>query len=275
MAALPARIKGLYVFGSYARGALEPGDLDLVVAHDPIPDTYFKQLQDRHRCNQVQAILLGWRSVQTTIRRLLVRPGERVQLVCCQRLLDLAGPGKSISLRDIQLIWFPGDSRWKERIAAILPNPRAGRAPRNHLLDLRRTSDSRDVMEQVVAMVQRRILALKRIALEHINPSEPRMPKSVRLARRTAQIYPYALWWLRRHRQIPDSHQQCEIVSKSGTHRVHLGRIGLAWMLQSFCEQPRLKRQCLIPHIRKSQPNELFVFQRGSRWRECEEWLRD
>ena len=35
-----ARVREVYVFGSYARGALEPGDLDLLVVHDRATPEY-------------------------------------------------------------------------------------------------------------------------------------------------------------------------------------------------------------------------------------------
>jgi hypothetical protein len=34
----PARVRELHVFGSYAGGALNPGDLDLILIHDPAPE---------------------------------------------------------------------------------------------------------------------------------------------------------------------------------------------------------------------------------------------
>jgi predicted nucleotidyltransferase len=41
---LPAKVTHLYVFGSYARGALQPHDLDLVVAYeDPGPKYWMRQ----------------------------------------------------------------------------------------------------------------------------------------------------------------------------------------------------------------------------------------
>lgn len=34
----PARIRELHVFGSYARGALSPSDLDLIVIHEDVSE---------------------------------------------------------------------------------------------------------------------------------------------------------------------------------------------------------------------------------------------
>src|SRR5262245_16599877 len=34
----PTTVRELHVFGSYARGALNPSDLDLILVHDPAPE---------------------------------------------------------------------------------------------------------------------------------------------------------------------------------------------------------------------------------------------
>ena len=34
----PTKVRELYVFGSYARGAINPGDIDLILIHDPAPE---------------------------------------------------------------------------------------------------------------------------------------------------------------------------------------------------------------------------------------------
>ena len=41
---LPVRVSEFYVFGSYARGALQPGDLDILVLHDKPSRTYLEAL---------------------------------------------------------------------------------------------------------------------------------------------------------------------------------------------------------------------------------------
>ena len=41
---LPAPIKAFYVFGSYARGALNPNDLDVIVVYENPGEHYWKSL---------------------------------------------------------------------------------------------------------------------------------------------------------------------------------------------------------------------------------------
>jgi hypothetical protein len=81
------------------------------------------------------------------------------------------------------------------------------------------------------------------------------------------KLLAYAMWWLQRHRQessVPDS--RCVVWSKADTHRVHLGRPSLDWMLGVFRGSPQVKRQCLIPHLKSGGPNELLIFERSERW---------
>lgn len=42
---LPVRVREFYVFGSYSRGALEPGDLDVIVVHDAPGQLYWQALE--------------------------------------------------------------------------------------------------------------------------------------------------------------------------------------------------------------------------------------
>jgi len=49
---LPMDVRELYVFGSYSRGAIQPGDLDLIIVHGPgrqkIDEQVDKALQKSH-----------------------------------------------------------------------------------------------------------------------------------------------------------------------------------------------------------------------------------
>lgn len=40
----PARVREVYVFGSYARGAFDPADLDIIIVHDSPSQKYNKKL---------------------------------------------------------------------------------------------------------------------------------------------------------------------------------------------------------------------------------------
>ena len=52
------------------------------------------------------------------------------------------------------------------------------------------------------------------------------------------------------------------------SHRVHMGKISLhkmlCWLFHPFHPSSKV---CLIPHIRRNQPNEYLIFQRGARWK--------
>jgi hypothetical protein len=123
-APMPIAVKELYVFGSYARGAMNCGDLDIVLV------TVEPTEEDRARCPS-----RGFMNLPDFDRkfrkRLRTSRSERIDI------LRTWGPswdkvGK-IERKDCVLIWN-GDAAWKERIAAIEPDPTAGRAPRREYI---------------------------------------------------------------------------------------------------------------------------------------------
>src|SRR5689334_22599910 len=87
-------IAELYLFGSYARGAVEPHDLDLLaVIVDPGPDYWLEQYQ-RHGFS-------GWGRFGAALRRKLVKPGEPIDFVYVQKLENMVGPGSTIPEREL------------------------------------------------------------------------------------------------------------------------------------------------------------------------------
>ena len=83
------------------------------------------------------------------------------------------------------------------------------------------------------------------------------------MGERSLELLAYGMWWLQRHRQRAECPHQLEMYSRSGTHRVHFGRPSLGWMLGVFASRPKVRRQCLIPHLSRTEPNELLAFERG------------
>jgi hypothetical protein len=273
--ALPAPVKSLYVFGSYARGAMRPNDVDVVVVYENPGRAYWRSLDSELRESGKDPILNGGRVFQTRMRNGLRRPGERVDIMLTRSVDDITGSGSKIRKEDLVLLWTPEDQDIQAKLAAIKTDSAAGRAKRDHLVNLRRLHDSVGVMEQAVRWVKEGVLVLTRVSINTIHlqlnayhsQKLEHWQKFPWIGRKTIELMPYAMWWLQQHRQRSQPPDQAEVWSTSWTHRVDLGRPSLGQMMWMFEERPRVRRQCLIPHFRAREPNELLVFERGPNWR--------
>jgi predicted nucleotidyltransferase len=271
---LPARVREFYTFGSYARGAMNPDDLDVIVVHDSAPPEYDKAVR-RHlaeRFNPTELIFKAYAKFKADMCRPLRKPGEKIEILLARKIEEVIGLGSKIQRNDLILLWSEADPHFRAKLNAIRPDPAAGPAPRNHLFSLKRLRDGIATMERTVQMVQDHELLFTRIPIEGIqcqlNADHTRWLERWQstMGKASHRILPYAFWWFESHRQTSGLPNQGEIWSRSNTHRVHLGHPSLGWMVGNFLHSPKLKRQCLIPHIKKGQPNELLVFERGVNW---------
>ncbi len=121
---MPVSVEEVYVFGSYTRGATDCGDLDVILVTAAPSD------EDIARCPS--RTFLDLPDFGKEFRRLLKDSrSERIDLLHTHDpSWDKVG---KIQRKDCVLIWN-GDAVWKERIAAIEPDPRAGRAPRREYI---------------------------------------------------------------------------------------------------------------------------------------------
>jgi hypothetical protein len=140
-------------------------------------------------------------------------------------------------------------------------------------------NDDLETMDKVVEMVADGRLVLVRLPLAEIALSQLNADHLERLARwreagvmgkRSLELLPSGMWWMQLHGQLCQTPQQAEMYSKSWTHRVHFGRPSLGWMVGVFESQPSVRRQCLIPHLSRTEPNELLAFERGPSWNDPE-----
>lgn len=276
---LPTEPTELYVFGSYSRGAIEPGDLDLILIHKSNREEYLK----RKTAELVAQGMYDWeaeakacRSQEKDIRAALMKRGESIQILLGEALEMFVGGGSRIKPSDPILLWSKNDRDWQPKLSAIKPDESAGRAPRNHLVELKRLHCSVSAMEGVVEMIEQELLKLTRIPIESIDVKLNAFHKGRLewwaqrrvLGKDSFGTLPYAMWWLQQHRQSCHVPNRTEIWSERFTHRIELGRPSLRWMVHYFETRPKLKRQCLIPHFKSKGPNELLIFERGPKWRE-------
>ncbi|MBC7856978.1 MAG: nucleotidyltransferase domain-containing protein [Pirellulaceae bacterium] len=278
-ASFPARVREVYVFGSYSRGALEPGDLDLLVVHDRASPEYeaaaIKHFTDRGS-SDIEAICRSVSKFRTEMSRTFRKPGERVQVLLTMELRYVVGKESRIKETDLVLLWSQNDRNWEEKLGAIRADASAGRAPRDHIIPLSRLHDRVKTMEEVVGMIADDRLLFGRISADNI-PDRLNKYHSKLLQRwtihkvmgvKSTEILRYAMWWLEQHRQLWGLRNRTEILSQKRTHRLEIGKPSLGWMLGVFKSDPRIVRQCLIPHFRSKGPNELLTFERGPNWQD-------
>jgi hypothetical protein len=276
---LPAKVREVYDFGSYARGAICPGDLDLLVIHDDPGKDYWSRLKEQLKGQGhggLQIIALAAARFHGEMRRKLRRPGEKADILLARSVDEVMGQHSKIERSELVLLWSEADRDFHARLQAIRPDPAAGRAPRNHLLSMKRFNDRVETMEEVVEMVADGRLSLTRLPVTGIDPSSLNAhhrhwldwwTQCGVMGQKSLELLPCGMWWLQQHRQTAECPHQLEMYGKSGTHRVHFGRPSLGWMLGVFESRPKVRRQCLIPHLSSTEPNELLVFERGPGWR--------
>ena len=129
-------VKALWVFGSWARGALNCGDLDLM---DDVEVTE------------------GRLPMTSTLRRALLKGARDVRLYVGKPEENSSG----VPVEDAVLIWSVTDRNWKKNIADIKPDPSADRFPRKiDAIPLRSEQlyAEVDVLEKVVDLKNEQIL---------------------------------------------------------------------------------------------------------------------
>jgi predicted nucleotidyltransferase len=278
---LPVKVRQLYVFGSYSRGAIEPGDLDLILVHNPPSRRYMKRIRaglEQQGLQWPEVSDRAYRRYEAELRRPIRRPGERVQVIFVNDLKEAVGDGSRIKADDPILIWSRWDWRanWKARLAAVVPNESARRAPRNHLIPLARLDCSVGEMEAVVRMIEQQRLILTRIA---VSPGSLDLDEyhadllawwidCKAMGKKSLEALPYAMSWFQLHGQRCENLGRTQIRSSDRTCQVEIGKPSLAEMVREFQNDGQLKRQCLIPHFKARSANELLVFERGPRWDE-------
>lgn len=275
----------LFVFGSYARGALSPDDLDLLLLYEYPPD-HQERLESTAGCHSVADLLRTHPEVRyaAEFRKRLRKPGEKMDLLVHHRrhdfVVSLFDGQQGIKPEDLRLVWRKGDkTAWRGRIDAIQPDPEAGRMPRNHLFPVKRLADGLNVVECVMLMIENRLLKFRLIPMESAPPKLSRRHRHfIDLAthkyngraaagRKTERLLPYLCGWGDAHGQFMIFLDNRLVVWNADfNHRAHLGVPSLRAMVAQFITRANLTRQALIPHLKRSQVNGILEFERGERW---------
>ncbi|MGW3291053.1 nucleotidyltransferase domain-containing protein [Streptomyces sp. NPDC001002] len=152
----------ILVFGSYARGALDPSDVDLVVEH---------RRDDRLISEFVHALSYG-RDPSASMKRALKGNSRGLQIHFGERkTLEAEG-------FELTLLWTRGEpvDAARTRLAAITPDLEAGRAPRDHMIEAFDGIDRwvpRPVRIDLTDLVDRKAATIRQLQLPDAEPAHP------------------------------------------------------------------------------------------------------
>jgi hypothetical protein len=185
--------------------------------------------------------------------------------------------GKNIEKAPRAMIWSKSDRSWRAKIAAIKVDPKAGRHPRHHFADIKRFSCDLSMMVNVSEAITGGFLKLTKIDAATV---EPRLNPIYQrwqdhwvhcevMGKNSLKLLQYGMWWMQQQRgqnvTPPYPPHQCVMTSEDGNYAVYFGSPPLHAVYELLRETNRRARICLIPHFKRDQVNELFIFQRGQR----------
>lgn len=284
----PAPVRELYVFGSYARGGMEPNDLDLVVVHDPPPRQLmekFKQRAEELALDFSRSLYYPSQRFRGAMSKALRKPGEAIDLLMGTSFKEVEQMYSAVRDPPPVLLWSVNDREVEQKLACIKADPSAGRAPRPGFMTAKEAGCTAEEMKCVAEMLDRGMIEMKRWTL----PDEPpalnetmqqrcnRWTEIRTMGKKSLECLPYALRWLQDQRVRAIYHDVTEISDEKCRYHVRIGPMALYRMLWRL-EQDQTKAVCLIPHFKRSRPREAFEFKRGHAWRDdwrCRRGTRD
>jgi predicted nucleotidyltransferase len=287
---LPIAPLAFYVFGSVARGALEPHDLDVIVVLelDKSEPTDGRSIEEFLRIRAER---------EAQAKSLLRRQGGRCDLIWAYHFEDINNDNIK---NNAVLLWASDDRDWSTKLAAMKVNPAAERFQRNHFFPIKRLQLDLGDMNWIMAMQDHEQLTITHIPVNSANI--PKVSKyhgdllsrwnelderwreaeaewaeqeneggrwriSEVFGKKTWETVPWALTWLTQERVRADRHViKCVIRTKKKSHVVLLGKPSPRLAVCMLHESPKLKKVCLIPQFHRDGPNELLVFERGRNW---------
>ena len=278
--------KKLFVFGSFARGALAPNDLDVLLLYD-FPADHGERLEAHGKnCCTIADMYRNHPDRQYTaeIKKRLRKPGQKIELLVYHTkhpfVTSLFAGRQGIKPDDLRLVWRKGDkTAWHKRIDALKADPEAGRMPRDHIFPVKRLAEGLPYMEMVVTMIERHLLRYRFLPLESVPVKLTKIQRQrndmltsteygrPRIGREAGRLLACQCGWANMHGDgdlIPG--RDLVAVTPSLTLRAHLGRPSLRSMVQAFEDRPQLKRQALIPYIKRGEVNGILEFERGDCW---------
>jgi hypothetical protein len=257
---------------------LHSGDLDLIVIHEAIPkemlDRWCRHYEDEEFYSEMEAWRKATNRCMSALSRAIRKPGEKIDLLFGTeletRVRGLMGRA------DAKLLWSVEDRDWRSKLDAITPDATAATAPRDHLLSLKRLNTARDTMELLVDAIQHEELQLARLPVESLDTKLnrdnaqylERLLEVGRVGKQSAKLLPYVFAWLQSCRQRIDDVDTHELSawSKTGTHLIEFGKPNLWHAVWYMRKSKKLKRVAFLAHLKKDEPNDILIFERGKNW---------
>jgi hypothetical protein len=279
----PTKVRELYVFGSYARGAINPGDIDLILIHDPAPEL-LKRLKSEiikkygHNFMYWPRGQLPERKFESMMRGVMRRPGEKMDILLSTSIEKVAEMGEHIAKAHRILIWSESDRNWRPKLDSIRPDPNAGRHERAHFANLKRFNGDLRTMVNVTEAISQGFLKMTRIDAQKVEPNLNPLYQHWYdwwvhckvMGRNSMKLLPFGMWWLQEQpgqacQQPEPPRHDCTMYSKDLKYVVYFGTPPLYAVYEVCHGAHRIVRACLIPHFKRGEPSEIFVFEQGER----------
>lgn len=217
------------------------------------------------------------------MRKVMRKPGEKMDILLGTSMEKIDQQWGIVANSPRVLIWSEMDRNWRGKLESIKPDPNAGRHERAHFANLKRFNGNVLAMENVTQAVARGLLKLTRIDAASVEPSlnplyQDRYDWWIHckvMGKQSMKLLLHGMWWMQKQQgqslQLPSPPQHDGIMtSNDRKYAVHFGNPSLCSVWNVRNGDRRLVRLCLIPHFKKDEPNELFVFERGTQWNEKE-----
>lgn len=272
----PVPVRELYVFGSYARGALQPNDLDIVVIHDEPSAMLLESFQkkaDSHARSYLDSLYGGISRFEAQLRKALRRPGERIDILSGSNLHQ-ACSSRTVPQDELRLVWSHQDRDWQSKLDSIPLDSQAGTAPRDEFISPKLAQALAEDVKYVTGLLVQQQLTLLRVPADSLvgqqfQPSSESLPDDNQLrdwGKVAKEHYPFARAWLTSQGiQKFIATGRCELFDIQFRYRVHLGKMNLLKMIDIF-KRSQVYKQCLIPFFKRGYSRDLLVFERGPRW---------
>ncbi|CAB1060516.1 hypothetical protein D1BOALGB6SA_5282 [Olavius sp. associated proteobacterium Delta 1] len=245
-------VKALWVFGSWAKGALHCGDLDLIADIE---------------------VIKGRIPITSTLRRVLVKGDRDVRLYIGKPEKNTSG----VPVEDAVLIWSVSSRNWKKNISVIKPNPNAERFVRKiDALPLRSEQlyEEIDTLEKLVDLKNEDILdwswaPISNFDLDSKHWSDTAVSFYERLlkgycGKKTREAMRFIIDWFEVNDPIQtwDYDHSSRAAFTINGYFVHVGRpsIDLGRLDHHSCSG-----LIIVPHLTKRGPNGIWIIRRGTK----------
>jgi hypothetical protein len=244
-------VKALWAFGSWAKGALFCGDLDLIIDVEVID---------------------GFLPMTSTLHRVLIKGTRDVRLYVGTPEKNTSG----VAVEEAFLIWSVSDRNWKKNIAIIKPNPSAERFARKiDVLPLRSEQlyAKIDALEKLVDLKNEDILNWIWAPISNFNLDSTHWSDTAvsfyesltgHCGKKTVEAMRFIIDWFEVNDPIQTwgyDHSSRAAFTINGTF-VHVGRPPID---TSRLDHHSRSGLMIVPHFTKRGPNGIWIIRRGKK----------